>query len=658
MIKNPYIPGQPVKSKDMFFGREDVFDFLRQYLAGAYQDNTVMLYGQRRTGKTSILYQLLLDPGRIGPDYVPVLISLEGLQDVETNAGIFLEIAAAIAVKLKLDIPAANKFDSANHYFRHTFLGEAKQHLGKQKLLLMIDEYEVLEASVDNPHPAVNTTLFHQLRHLMQHYDWLSFILVGSHKLEELNPAYWKEFTDTIYQTISFLDAESAGNLIQEPARRASIAYNAQAVEQLLALSGCHPYFLQALCQSAFARGISRGAITEPDVEQAVESCLISLKNGYESIWREVEKDEKVILAAIASLDAAEVSLSEIVGQLDYFKVNWKLERITEALRQLAYKDILKEIDRVRRQYCVPFFEKCVAVYHPLDRLLDDLGIERKKDAELIGDSKVLKAKQYLRDAEEHARLNDKETAEKTFELAMQVCPYHADGWLRFGKFYEAEQQNDQALEIYRNILKQHPNYVDASNAIGLLLKKSCQYEEALRQFQFSLEIQADNNVALANIDEIKQRFSQLQAEELEIQQQQAALGVETARVYNKTNPNVALRMLEVVLDAYPNHREALRLMGQIKLKEDQLPEALKIYEQAYEQEPNPTSEIGREYLAVLARVAENAWQGGFKSEAVQHYEKIKQILGERYDEDVSNKKIWQEASTRLDEYYLSDEAV
>lgn len=59
---NPYIAGNPVTSAEMFFGRADVFAFVRQALVGKHRDNVIILYGQRRTGKTSVLYQMSRHP--------------------------------------------------------------------------------------------------------------------------------------------------------------------------------------------------------------------------------------------------------------------------------------------------------------------------------------------------------------------------------------------------------------------------------------------------------------------------------------------------------------------------------------------------------------------------------------------------------------------
>lgn len=52
---NPYIAGAPVAEASMFFGREDVFDWIENSLAGRYADHILVIHGQRRVGKTSVL---------------------------------------------------------------------------------------------------------------------------------------------------------------------------------------------------------------------------------------------------------------------------------------------------------------------------------------------------------------------------------------------------------------------------------------------------------------------------------------------------------------------------------------------------------------------------------------------------------------------------
>ena len=47
---NPYIAGAPVVETRMFFGREDVFDWIQNSLTGKYADHTLVIHGQRRVG--------------------------------------------------------------------------------------------------------------------------------------------------------------------------------------------------------------------------------------------------------------------------------------------------------------------------------------------------------------------------------------------------------------------------------------------------------------------------------------------------------------------------------------------------------------------------------------------------------------------------------
>ena len=72
---NPYIAGNPVGDSPAFVGRDDVVrDVLR--VLRRPQDNAIVLYGQRRIGKTSILQHLRVQLPEEGP-YRPVYFDLQ-----------------------------------------------------------------------------------------------------------------------------------------------------------------------------------------------------------------------------------------------------------------------------------------------------------------------------------------------------------------------------------------------------------------------------------------------------------------------------------------------------------------------------------------------------------------------------------------------------
>ena len=72
---NPYIAGAPVTEASMFFGRQDVFDWIERSLAGKYVDHILVVHGQRRVGKTSVLKQI---PNFLPSRYVQVYFDLQG----------------------------------------------------------------------------------------------------------------------------------------------------------------------------------------------------------------------------------------------------------------------------------------------------------------------------------------------------------------------------------------------------------------------------------------------------------------------------------------------------------------------------------------------------------------------------------------------------
>ena len=104
----------------MFFGRQDVFNFLKKHLIGQYQDNVIMLYGPRRTGKSSILWQIYNDPSLIDNLYKPVYIDLQTVEDSMANDEIFFEISERISECLNLGSPERENFNYS--YFLHDYL--------------------------------------------------------------------------------------------------------------------------------------------------------------------------------------------------------------------------------------------------------------------------------------------------------------------------------------------------------------------------------------------------------------------------------------------------------------------------------------------------------------------------------------------------------
>ena len=81
----------------MFFGREDDFEYIRKKVTGGKEGGLLVLCGTRRSGKTSILFQI--KGGRLGEDFLPILIDMQAMtvqDDAEFLAKLAQEVIAAL----------------------------------------------------------------------------------------------------------------------------------------------------------------------------------------------------------------------------------------------------------------------------------------------------------------------------------------------------------------------------------------------------------------------------------------------------------------------------------------------------------------------------------------------------------------------------------
>ena len=206
---NPYIAGSPIKGQEMFFGRDDIFEKVRAHLVGEHQDNPIVIYGQRRTGKTSVLYQMgrRLNEYAGEERYVAVLVDLHRLK-LKGLDNFLLELVHTIWQKLcrdyQLEHLEADAFkNDARHTFRGDFLPAVRMALGGRCLLLMFDEaMRFQEAVVQNKLPK---EIFAYLRSLIEHEHHLSFIFSLDRKVESLLPEYSRMLNVALTLHVSFI---------------------------------------------------------------------------------------------------------------------------------------------------------------------------------------------------------------------------------------------------------------------------------------------------------------------------------------------------------------------------------------------------------------------------------------------------------------------
>lgn len=343
---NPYIVGKPLRPEDPFVGREETFEFIRQNLRGETRDNIIILHGYRRTGKTSILYQL---QHVLADEYIPVLIDVQGMVDEGLDAflsNLAFQIYRAFrnaGIRLPRPRPADFK-EQPGAYFRNEFLDMALEKSDERGLLLMFDEFEVLERLVREG--KLDAGIFGYLRNLMQHEEKVNFIFSGTHRLEEMVGDYWSIlFNIALYKTISFLEESAAERLIREPVKD-YFDYDALAVEKILRTTGCHPHFTQLLCHSLVNYRNERQVnyITIEDVNNVINEVVEFGQVHIDYLWRESPPEAQLFMMALHIVLRRDgiATRSEILDVLRDYKLdrNWQA-----AMDNLIKRDVVTERD-------------------------------------------------------------------------------------------------------------------------------------------------------------------------------------------------------------------------------------------------------------------------------------------------------------------------
>jgi hypothetical protein len=350
-IPNPYLPGTPLrKDSALFYGREDLFDFITENTGTHSQRNVLMLVGQRRTGKTSALLRL---EEYLPAHLLPVYIDCQSLGVTPGMPALLQEFAWHIADTLNTRgmicvVPdhEAWQTDPAR-VFQRTFLPAARHLLSPETtLLLVFDEFEAFESLVADG--ILPPTVFTYLRHLMQHNDWLNFIFVGTQRLEEMSADYWSVlFNTALYRKIDYLPHTAATRLICEPVSPA-IIYDDLAIDKILRVTAGHPYFLQLVCYTLVKHTNQQGSgyVTISDVNAALDEMLRLGEVHFAYLWQRSTHAERAMLSAAAHLMDRNEPLhpATLIEYLETFSIELDPAEATTALNSLVQRDILREV--------------------------------------------------------------------------------------------------------------------------------------------------------------------------------------------------------------------------------------------------------------------------------------------------------------------------
>jgi len=179
------------------------------------------------------------------------------------------------------------------------FMAQIMETLGDKSLLLLLDEYELIELKIADG--ILRSDLITFFASLLEAHPRLSFIFTGSRHLQRKSTEYWNILIGkSLYRRISFLSVEDAVRLITEPVQDL-VAYPRGIPERIIRLTAGQPFYTQVVCQNMMDRlnEAKRNRVRQEDVEAVAAELADNPLPQMIYFWDGLEQDQTGALSLL-----------------------------------------------------------------------------------------------------------------------------------------------------------------------------------------------------------------------------------------------------------------------------------------------------------------------------------------------------------------------
>jgi hypothetical protein len=243
----------------MFFGRRELLERIHSEVTSGPLGQCFVLYGQKRSGKSSVLRQLAK---RLHPPNLAIPVSLGTIDTAKAERSFVQVCIDSLYQRLVHDYDIT---DVIEHYwpkesqvdaspiesFRRsvraaTVLLEARKGWRGVRPIFLIDEftyvYEYIREKLLTP------AFMRQWKSLLESRTF-DAVLVGQDTMPRFKEAYPNEFGVTHDERISYLSGQEARALAEKPIMLAGESrYKGASLDRLISLTAGSPFYLQIFC--------------------------------------------------------------------------------------------------------------------------------------------------------------------------------------------------------------------------------------------------------------------------------------------------------------------------------------------------------------------------------------------------------------------------
>ncbi len=389
---NPYIVGNPIKTREMFFGREDDFQYVAKKIGGAKSNQVLVFCGERRSGKTSILFQIL--NGRLGERFLPVLVDMQILAGIKNDDHFWRTILKVACDSLQLpdltvaELEATSASGRVEELFA-AFLSRAEQRFPGKIVLFLLDEYELIEEKIRDG--SLSESTIHYLSGVLESPHNISFVFTGSTNLEDRKVSFWKSLLGkSIYRKISYLSENDTARLITEPLK-GHIRYSPELIGSVYRLSGGQPFYTQVICQNLVDHLMEeqRNDPTEEDLEAIVKGIVDNPLPQMIYSWNSLSEGSKVLLSSLAGVLGSEKTWAGAGELTQYFKhsrlaLPYSREEILILLEEAYHREFLEKREENRYRFRLDLLRRWIKREHSIWKVAKEVGVKPKKRVQAV----------------------------------------------------------------------------------------------------------------------------------------------------------------------------------------------------------------------------------------------------------------------------------
>ncbi|MEK8018195.1 MAG: AAA-like domain-containing protein [Candidatus Parabeggiatoa sp.] len=488
-MPNPYVAGNVVGNGPAFVGRNDILLDVKNVLDSP--QNTIVLYGNRRIGKTSILREL--EKKLSQEQFVPIFFSLE--DKAEHPLGQVLQsLANAIHSKLELQ----TNLDLGNdpeRKFREWLLNVVLKKLSiKTGLVLLIDEFDEF-AEKSRGQQRAQHPFFPYLRDLLNsNSPQLNFVFAVGRRIDDLKETL-SLFKGSITQRVSLLSRQDTEKIIRFSVENNSLNWTNDAIEKVWQLTHGHPFLTQLLCFQIWSmayrnRRVQRKKLPEvtlQNVDNAIPTTLNNAAGAINWVWAGLGTMERLVASALAEAGAGSITETQLANLLSQSNVPINIENQKDAAHILLEWDLIEPTeDRHGYRFRVELLRRWIKKNKPLS--------EEQRDWETLDET----AYGHYQAAEPLYKIGQVDAALANVRKAVEKNPDHLRANKLLATILLEQNEVDEACEVLERLRKYQPQVAHPLLVQAWLksAEASDSFKEQLELYEKILSIDSENKTA------------------------------------------------------------------------------------------------------------------------------------------------------------------